>query len=65
MQLEWQYLQRNVPRVGTLMGPIEETLREKFFPVLFGREEINADFRQILFHSVNHESLGIPDPWLS
>ena len=33
MQLEWQYLQRTVPGVGTLMGPIEEALREKFFPL--------------------------------
>ena len=24
LQLEWQYLQRTVPGVGTLMGPIEE-----------------------------------------
>ena len=36
LQLEWQYLQRTVPGVGTLMGPIEEALREKFFPALFG-----------------------------
>ena len=27
LQLEWQYLQRTVPGVGTLMGPIEEALR--------------------------------------
>ena len=36
LQSEWQYLQRTVPRVGTLMGPIEEALREKFFLLLFG-----------------------------
>ena len=35
LQLEWQYLQRTVPGVGTLMGPIEEALRENFFPALF------------------------------
>ena len=38
LQSEWQYLQRTVPRVGTLMGPIEEALREKFPPSLFGGE---------------------------
>ena len=27
LQSEWQYLQRTVLRVGTLMGPIEESLR--------------------------------------
>ena len=46
LQIEWQYLQRTVPRVVTLIGPIEEALREKFFPALFGREEINAKFRK-------------------
>ena len=45
LQLKWQYLQRTVPGVGTLMGPIEEALREKLFPSLFGGEEITADFR--------------------
>ena len=65
LQLEWQYLQRTVPEVGTLMDPIEEALREKFFPALFGGEEINADFRKILGHSVNHGGLCIPYPRLS
>ena len=36
LQLDWQYLQRTVPGVGTLMGPIEEALRDKLFPALFG-----------------------------
>ena len=45
MQLKWKYLKRTVHRVGTLMGPIEEALREKFFPGIFGGEEINAKFR--------------------
>ena len=48
-----------------MMGPIEEALREKFFPTLFGREDINAYFQQILGHSVKHGSLGIPEPRLS
>ena len=65
MQLDWQYLQRTVPGVGTLIGPIEEALREKFFPVLFGGEEITANFQKILGHSVKHDGLGIPNPRLS
>ena len=65
LQLKWQYLQRTVPGVGTLMGPIEEALREKFFPALFGGEEITTNFRKILGHSVKHGGLGIPDPRLS
>ena len=47
------------------MGPIEEALREKFFPALFGGEEINANFWQIIGHSVKHGGLCIPDPQLS
>ena len=47
------------------MGPIEEALREKFFPALFRGEEINADFRKILGRSVKHGGLVIPDPRLS
>ena len=65
MQLKCQYLQRTVPVVGTLMGTIEEALRDKFFPALFGGEEINANFRKILGYSVKHGGLGIPDPRLS
>ena len=65
LQSECQYLQRTVPGVGALMGPIEETLRDKFFPSLFGGEDITADFRKILGHSVKHGGLGIPDPWHS
>ena len=65
LQSKWQYLQRTVPRVGNLMGPIEETLREKFSPSLFGGEEITADFRKILCHSVKHGGLDIPDQQLS
>ena len=65
LKLKWKYLQRTVPIVGTLMGPVEEALREKFFPALFGGEEINVEFRKILGHSVKHGGLGIQDPWLS
>ena len=36
LQSEWQYLQRTVPGVGTLMGPIEEALRENFSPRYWG-----------------------------
>ena len=62
MQLKCQYLPRTVHRVGTLMGPLEEALREKFFPALFWGEEITANFRQILGHSVKYVGLDIPDP---
>ena len=44
------------------MSPIEEAIREKLFPELFRREEINADFRQILGCSVKHEGSA---PWVA
>ena len=47
------------------MGLIEEAPREKFFSALFVREDINANFRKILGHSVEHGGLGIPEPRLS
>ena len=54
-----------VPKVGTLMSLIVESLREKCFPLLFRGEEITANFRKILGHIVKHGGLGIPDPGLS
>ena len=47
------------------MGPIEEALKDKFLPALFGGEGINTNFRKILVHIVKHGGLDIPDPWLS
>ena len=52
LQLQWQYLQRTVPVVDSILGPIEDALREAFFPALFGGEEVSADHREILGHSV-------------
>ena len=51
LQLEWQYLKNTVPGVGTLMGPFEDALREKFFPALFGGEDMTAEFWIILGHN--------------
>ena len=45
-----------------MMGPIEEVLKETFFPTLFGGEEVDADFRKILGHSVKKGGLCIPAP---
>ena len=49
------------PVVGTLMGPIEEALRETFFPALFWGEDIDADFWNILGNIVKHGGLYLPD----
>ena len=60
LQLEWKSLQRTVPRVGAMMGPIEDSQRDTFFLALFGGEDINADLRIILEHSVKRGELCIP-----
>ena len=60
LQLEWQYLQRNVPGAGSMIGPIEYSLRYAFFHVVFGREEVIADLKEILGRSVKRGGLGIP-----
>ena len=59
IQLEWMYLQRTVPGVSSLMGHIEDALREAFLSTLFGGEEISADPREILGHSMKRGVLGI------
>ena len=64
IQLKWQYIQWTVPGVGSLMGPIEDALREAFFPALFGGEEVSADLREILSHSMKRGGLGNLDPRL-
>ena len=61
LQIEWQYLQSTVPGVGTLMGPIEDSLREAFFNTLFEVRRSAPNLREILGHSVKHRGLGIPD----
>ena len=45
LQIEWQYLQSTVPVVSSLMGTIEDALREAFLPALFGGEEVSTDIR--------------------
>ena len=44
------------------MGPIEDELRDALFLTLFVGEEVSANLREILGHSMKHGGLGIPDP---
>ena len=64
LQIECLYPQRTIHGVGTLMGPIKDALREAFFPVLFGGEEVSPNLREILGHSVKLSGLGILYPRL-
>ena len=64
LQLDLQYLQRTVPGFGSLMGNIEDTLREAFLPAPFGREEVSIYLIEILSHRLKRGGLGITDPQL-
>ena len=48
-----------------MMFPIEDALIEAFSPTLLVGEEVSANLREILGHSVKRGGLGIPDPRLS
>ena len=65
LHIKWQYLQRTVPGVGSLMVPIYGALRDALFPALLGGGEVSTDLIEILGHSVKHRGLGIPYPRLS
>ena len=62
IQLKWQYLERTVQRVITLMSSVEEDLKETLFPALFGVEEVDADFWKLLGHIVKQDGLGRTAP---
>ena len=46
-----------------MMGPKEDSLREAFFPLLFGGGRSSSTSRN-LGHSIKRGGLGIPDPRL-
>ena len=43
LQAEWQYLCRVEPGVGTHLAPVEDALRNKFIPALFGTSKPTTD----------------------
>ena len=65
LQIYWQFIQRTVPVVGNPMVPIEESLRETFFPMLFFGGGGDYGYHKILVNIINHGSLDIPLPHLS
>ena len=45
-----------------MICPVDYALIEALLPAMFGGEEVSADLREILGHSVKRSGLGIPDP---
>jgi hypothetical protein len=64
LQAEWQYLCRVSPRAGPHLQPVEEALRKKFIPTLFGRlgMVMNDDNRRLYSHGVKQGGLNIRNP---
>jgi len=63
LQLEWQYLQRVVPRTGRALAPIEATIANSFLPALLAeKDETIKQLREVSTLPVRHAGLGIPDP---
>ena len=44
---KWMYLIRTTPNIGSLLQPIEDTVRHYFIPALTGRQAISDDERRI------------------
>jgi hypothetical protein len=64
LQNEWTHLSRIVPNVGPLLAPIEEAIREKFIPALFGfsPSDLTGEMRYLLSLSVKQGGLAIRHP---
>jgi hypothetical protein len=63
LQAEWQYLCRVEPDVGPFLQPVEDAIRSKFLPSLFGfTEPITDNFRRLLAQGVKQGGIAIRDP---
>jgi len=63
---KWYYCQRTMRQVGALMQPIENIIREKFLPTLFGNEMTVSDNERKLYALPGRlGGLGVDNPVLS
>ena len=60
----WTYVQRTIPNVSELFGPLEEAIRENFIPALIGRKISDLE-RRILALPVRLGGIGIPNPTIT
>ena len=45
----WTYVQRTIPGIEHLFGPLEEAIRDKLIPALIGRRVSDIDEEYLLF----------------
>jgi len=64
LQAEYQYVQRVVPGTAEFFAPVEAAIRTLFIPALLGIQanEVDADLRDILSHSVKNGGMAIRNP---
>ena len=57
-------MQRVVPGTAAHFGPLEEAIRDRLLPALLAipRDDISAEFRQVLTHSVKTGGLAVRNP---
>ncbi len=59
---KWAYLTRTTPNIGTLLNPLEQTIRCRLIPKLTGREAPNDTERQLFALPTRFGGLNLPDP---
>ena len=59
---DWTYLSRTCPDIGSLLLPLEHTLRLKLLPSLTTLDAPNDVFRDLFALPSRHGGLGLPNP---
>ena len=57
----WAFVQRTIPSISHLFGPLEECIRQKFIPAIIGRN-VSDNERELLSLPVRLGGLGIVNP---
>jgi len=59
---KWTYLMRTTPGIAPLMTPLEHILRNKFIPIITGRDAVTDEERRLLALPCHNGGLGIINP---
>ncbi|GAX18236.1 hypothetical protein FisN_31Hu011 [Fistulifera solaris] len=63
LQMEWQYIQRVIPRIAPLFEPLESAIQNNFLPALLGQKEpVTGELRKILALGTKAAGIGIWNP---
>ena len=59
---KWTYLTRTIANIGPLLQPLEDIIRTKFIPALWGRPAPNDNLRDLLALPCRLGGLGLQNP---